>query len=108
MQPEQVMEQNGCHLSLLEGKLQPTQRAARLACLQTHCIHWHFLCFFSLPLGGGGHLLWAWAGGHHCYTTEGQRQEPRKEGRLFTNNSVYWTLRWCLAVIFHGSLRALL
>lgn len=92
-------------VTVLDGKLQPQRKQpAWLACK-----HIVFIGIFSAPhclWGGDGHLLWAWAGAHHCYATEGQRQKPRKEGFLPVILSVYWSLRWCLAVILHGSLRA--
>lgn len=33
----------------------------------------------AFSLGGGGFLLWAWAGGHHCCAMERQGQRPRNE-----------------------------
>lgn len=63
-------------VTVLDDKLQPIKR---LTCLQTHCVRWHFLSFSSLPLGGDGHLLWAWAGGHPCYAMERQRQRSRNK-----------------------------
>lgn len=70
-------------VTALDDKLQPTKGADRLTCLQTHCVHWHFLSFSSLSLGGSGHLLWAWAGGHPCCAMERQRQRPRNEESFY-------------------------
>lgn len=88
-------------VTVLNSKLQPTKRASRLACLQTHCVRWHFLSFSSLPLGGDGHLLWALGWGSPLYAMERQRQRPRNK-EASTNDFVYW----CLTEILYGSLRA--
>lgn len=65
--------------TVLDSKLQPTKRAARLTRLQTHRLHWRFS---QLLLATSG---WRWApsvglgwGPHRCYAVERQRQRPRK------------------------------
>lgn len=81
-----------------DGKLQPTKRATGLTCLQTYCLHWHFLwvevgSFCGPGLGATTAVQW--------------RGKGRGPGmRPFTNGSVYRRLAWCLAGVLYGSLRA--
>lgn len=104
MQPEQAMEQSGCHLSrcLMASCSPQREQPGWLACK-----HVVFIDIFSTS----SHYLWVevvtFCGpGLEATTAMQQRGKGRSRGREgFTNDSVYW-LRRCLAGILHGSLRA--
>lgn len=104
MQPEQAMEQSGCHLSrcLMASCSPQREQPGWLVCK-----HVVFIDIFSTS----SHDLWVevvtFCGpGLEAITAMQQRGKGRSRGREgFTNDSVYW-LRWCLAGILHGSPRA--
>lgn len=104
MQPEQAMEQSGCHLSrcLMASCSPQREQPGWLVCK-----HVVFIDIFSTS----SHYLWVevvtFCGpGLEAITAMQQRSKGRSRGREgFTNDSVYW-LRWCLAGILHGSPRA--
>lgn len=103
MQPEQAMEQSGCHLSwcLMASCSPQREQPVRLACK-----HVVLIDIFSTS----SHYLWVgvvtFCGpGLEATTAMQQRGKDRSRGREgLTNDSVYW-LRWCLAMILHGSPR---